>query len=121
FYEGGVGEARPDPVFVLQYGANGQDCAAQVSQNDDPVTPVGLRDCPLDQVSGGAQPTVGSAAGGFDPHLAAGHLAGELGEASRQFGAVRHQYNPDQTPPSRNPGSMLGSSLHYGHGFGNAE
>jgi hypothetical protein len=54
----------------------------------------------LDQLAGSAQAALRIATRGLDPNLASSDLTSQSGQPSREFGAVRHQYNPDQAAPS---------------------
>jgi DNA-binding IclR family transcriptional regulator len=83
-----------------------QDRAAQVDQDDNSGAGVGAPQRRLNPVAAGSEATVGTASGGLHAHLVPGNLADDLGEATGQGRAVRHQYNPDHIAP-RVTGSAL--------------
>jgi hypothetical protein len=82
--------------FALEEVADGEDRAAEVREDHDSLAAVGARDRLSHGVAARAKRTARAAPGGLDLHLAAGHLGGQVGEASSQFSAVGDKYNPDQ-------------------------
>src|ERR1700704_1021212 len=100
FHERRVGQADAASVALVQDRADGQDGAAQVGQHDHASALLGPSYRALDQLPGRAEAALRVATRRLDSNLASCDLTSQSGQPSRQFSAVRHQYNPDQAAPS---------------------
>jgi len=81
---------EPDvPVAIaLEHLAHGEDCAAQITQEQDAITLVGSLDCGANQLVRRAEASVLVATGGLDMHIRPRHLTGKKGQPRRQLWAV---------------------------------
>jgi len=79
--------------FMLKNVANRQNRAAEISEDDRSVARVGPADRVTHEPLVTAQTPLGTATGDFDGYIRAGHLPRKLGDAPRQRGAVRDNYD----------------------------
>ena len=93
---------REDDVAVgltLEHGADGEDRAAQIAEDDHALAGLGARDGGVHAVPVGAQGAVRAAADSLDAHVGPGHLAGECDQAAGELRAVRYHYEADHRAP----------------------
>src|SRR5688572_14409504 len=82
----------------LEHMADGEDRAAEISENHDPGPLVRRADRRAHPVLVGSEAAVGKTAGGLDAHLGTGHLRSKGSETLRKIRAVRYDYDPDHGP-----------------------
>ena len=90
-----AGERDMAVLRSLEHGANGEDRAAEVADDDHALAGVGGRDGGAHAVAVGAEPAAGVAAGRLDADVRSRHLTRQLGGARSDLPAVRHDYDPD--------------------------
>jgi hypothetical protein len=75
-------------TIAVEHLADGEDGAAQVTQEQHTVTLIGTRDGGANQLIRCAEPTVLITAGRLDVHIWPCHLTGKKGQPRRQLWAV---------------------------------
>ncbi len=88
-------------ALALQHVTDRENRAAQITKDDHTIALVGAADGIADQRIVGAERAFGATAGDLDPDLGPGHLAGQLGNSTREIGAMRDNYDANHgNPPS---------------------
>jgi len=83
--KGGVDEPDVAVAIAVEHFAYGQDCAAQIADEQHAIALVGSLDRGANQLIGGAETSVPVPTGGLDVYIRSGHLTGKKRQPRRQL------------------------------------